>query len=183
MVRPRLSGVVRRAFVVAVAWLVLAGPATAASARGPLTERLRETLAEADRERDLGRLERAGRLYRDVRRASAALGDVNLPLARALDGLADVHRLSGRPDEAARDYLRSIELWESLLGPRQPRVAASLHNLGVVRLEQGRPDRAAVDLRRALAIWEATLGAISPEACNTRRLLERIDARDRTATD
>jgi tetratricopeptide (TPR) repeat protein len=183
MVRANPSEAARRAVAVALVWLALVGPATAASARGPLTERLRETLAEADRERDLGRLERADRLYREVRRASSALGDVNLPLARALDGLADVHRLSGRPDEAARDYLRSIELWESLLGPRQPRVAASLHNLAVARLEQGRPDLAAVDLRRALGIWEATLGASSPEACNTRRLLERIDARDRTATN
>ena len=81
-----------------------------------------------------------------------------------------------RPARAAELYLRSIELWEGLLGPRQPRLATSLHNLGAVYLALDRPDLARLHWRRALDIWEATLGPDSPEALNTRRLYRRIAA-------
>jgi len=85
-----------------------------------------------------------------------------------------VHRLEGRPARAVDLYLRSIEIWESVLGPGQPRLATSLHNLGVTYLALDRPDEAAPLWRRALAIWETTLGPDSPQARNTRSLYRRL---------
>jgi tetratricopeptide (TPR) repeat protein len=151
--------------------LAVAGVAAEASMEGGTLERLRRTLGEADRERDSGHLERAAALYRRARDEASGLGKANLPLARALDGLADVHRLSGRPTESAPLYLRSAAMWESLLGGDQPRLATTLHNLGLVYLAQGRSDLAAPRLRRALEIWGSTLGADSPQARNTARAL------------
>jgi tetratricopeptide (TPR) repeat protein len=162
-----------------LAVLALGGVPTDADSRGATLERLRATLNEAERELDDGRLARAGELYRQAREEAAGLGDANLPLARALDGLADVHRLAGRPADAAQLYLRSAALWERLLGERQPRLAITLHNLGVVYLAQDRPDLAAPQLRRAMGIWSETLGPTSPQALETERTLGRIEAQRR----
>jgi tetratricopeptide (TPR) repeat protein len=140
-------------------------------------------LNEAERELDDGHLVRAAALYRQAGDDAAGLGTANLPLARALDGLADVHRLAGRPADAAALYLRSAAMWETLLGSRQPRLAITLHNLGIVYLAQDRPDLAAPHLRRAVAIWEATLGPASPQALETGRALRRIEAPARTPGD
>jgi tetratricopeptide (TPR) repeat protein len=156
---------------VLVALLAVAGVAAEARTEGGSLERLRRTLTEAERARDGGDLERAADLYRRARDEASGLGKVNLPLARALDGLADVHRLSGRPAESAPLYLRAAAMWESLLGEGQPRLAVTLHNLGLVYLAEGRSDLATPRLRRALEIWESTLGADSPQARNTSRAL------------
>ena len=75
-------------------------------------------------------------------------------LARALDGLADVRRAQQDWSEAEGLYLRSAAMWESLLGPDQPRLATTLHNLGVVYLRQDKASEAEVALQRALALWE-----------------------------
>jgi len=164
-----------------VALLAFCGAPAAAESRGGTLERLRATLSEAQKELDSGHLARAAELYRQARDEASGLGGDSLPLARALDGLADVHRLAGRPADAAELYLRSAAMWESLLGKRQPRLATTLHNLGVVYVEQGRPDLAGPPLRRALEIWEATLGPASPQARETSRTLLRIEARNRPA--
>jgi tetratricopeptide (TPR) repeat protein len=172
---PRRRSVPHRLTAALLVLISSAGITAAALSRGPLTEKLRATLREAERELDGGRLSSAGALYREALAESAPLGETSLPRARALDGLADVERLSGRPAEAVALYARSIPLWERLLGRRQPRLATTLHNLGVAHLDQGRSDLAMPHLRRALEIWEASLGATSAEARNTRRLLERVD--------
>jgi tetratricopeptide (TPR) repeat protein len=142
---------------------------------GTTVERLRATLQAAQRGVEDGRYEEAGTLFRQAVHEATDLGPPdNLLLARAMDGLADVRRLSGRLDEAAELYLRSSRMWESLLGERQPRLATTLHNLAMVYVALGQPDRATPQLRRALAIWEATLGASSPQAANTRRALRQL---------
>jgi len=157
----------RRAF--AVLLVVVAGVA-AAGQRGAALERLRATLDEAQESLESGQLERAAVLFGQARDDSSALGPSNLPLARATDGLADVHRRTNRLREAATLYEQSAALWESLLGERQPRLATTLHNLGAVRLALERPDLAELPLQRALVIWEATLGPESEQARNTKRL-------------
>ncbi len=159
----------------AVVVLVLGG--TFVAGDGAALERWRAMLHDAERTVQEGRFEVAGRLFRQVADEAAGLGDPNLPLARAIDGLADVQRLGGRLDEAAELYLRSSRMWESLFGERQPRLATTLHNLAMVYVAQGDPDRATPQLRRALAIWEATLGAGSPQAANTRRALRQLSLR------
>ena len=113
-------------------------------------------------------------MFREAREDAASLGPASLPLARATDGLADVHRMQGRPGRAAELYRRSAALWISLLGPRQPRLATTLHNLAAVYEAQNRPELALPQLRRALEIWEATLGPDSPQARNTRRAYLRL---------
>jgi len=161
--------------VAAALALVLTCGAVDAASRGGLIERLRSSLAEADRERDDGHLEPAAALYRQVRDQATALGTTNLPLARAIDGLADVLRLAGRPAEAAPLYRHSARLWELLLGDRQPRLAVTLHHLGTVRLALGQPDLALPPLRRALGIWRETLGPDAPETRNTEKVLRAAE--------
>ena len=159
----------------AVAGLVAGG--TLVAGDGAALERWRATLHDAERGLEEGRLEEAGKLFRQVADEATGPGRPNLTLARAIDGLADVQRLSGRLDEAADLYVRSSRMWVSLLGERQPRLATTLHNLAMVYVAQGDPDRATPQLRRALAIWEATLGAGSPQAANTRRALRQLSLR------
>jgi tetratricopeptide (TPR) repeat protein len=163
--------------VILTGTLILAASGTVAQTRGRLLERLRSTLGEADRALSDGRLARAEELYSSAGDAASKLGPSNLPLARALDGLADVHRLAGRPARAAELYLRALEIWEPLLGPRQPRLATTLYNLGAVYVALERPDLAAQHLRRAIEIWEATLGPQSAEALNARRAYLRLERR------
>ena len=157
--------------LVIVALLVVGG---LVAGDGSAIERLRASLHEAQRGVEDGRYEEAGTLFRQALDEATRLGDPNLPLARAIDGLADVQRLTGRLDEAADLYLRSSRMWETLLGQQQPRLATTLHNLAMVYVALGQPDRATPQLRRALAIWEATLGASSPQAANTRRALRQL---------
>lgn len=166
-----------------LALLALGGVPTDAGSRGGTLERLRATLNEAERELDDGHLARAATLYRRAGEEASGLGGANLPLARALDGLADVHRLAGRPADAAELYVRSAAMWETLLGERQPRLAITLHNLGIVYLAQERGDLAAPYLRRALQIWEATLGPASPQALETGRALRRVEAQRRSSVE
>jgi len=160
-----------------LAVMVLLAGGSFVAADGASLERWRVALHAAERQVEEGRFEEAGKLFRQVIDGATSLGDPNLPLARAVDGLADVQRLSGRLDEAAGLYLRSSRMWEALLGKRQPRLATTLHNLGLVYVAQGHPDRATPPLRRALAIWEATLGAGSAQAANTRRALRQLSPR------
>ena len=169
-------GVSLRVALATTVLLAVTGTSAPAETRGRTVEGLRSGLALAERELQAGRLSHAATLYDEARVQALRLGSPNLPLARALDGLADVHRLENRPERAAELYLRSIEIWETIFGPRQPRLATSLHNLGVVCLALDRPDLARTHWLRALEIWEASLGHDSPEALNTRRLVQRLAA-------
>jgi len=137
----------------------------------------RERLDEAEAARRAGDPERAAGLYRDVIGAGEHAGDGTLLVARAVDGLADVLRETGRPDEAEPLYRRAALLWERLLGADQPRLAVSLHHLGLVLSALGRDDEARVELHRALTIWDAAgpPGASGAEA--TRSALRALDAR------
>jgi tetratricopeptide (TPR) repeat protein len=145
-----------------------------AEKRGPDVKRVRSLLDEAEAALAGRRLEDAAGLFQRALDIATTRRHPNLPLARAIDGLADVHRLQRRFVEAEKLYLRSVEMWAELLGEKQPRLAVTLHNLGVVCIELGRPADAEPHLGRALAIWEATLGPESPEALNTRRALARL---------
>lgn len=145
-----------------------------AERRGPDVKAVRSLLDEAESALAESRLEEAEDLFARAVELARDRNDSNLPLARAVDGLADVKRLQRRFAEAEKLYLRSTEMWVVLLGENQPRLATTLHNLGAVYIELGRPAEAEPHLSRALAIWEATLGPDSPEAANTRRALARL---------
>ena len=115
--------------------------------------------------------EQAEALYRDLLDEAARRESEGLLVARAADGLADIYRIEGRSAEAAELYRRAAEMWERLLGPRQPRLAVTLHNLGTVCLKLGESTEAEQHLNRALAIWEESYGIDSPQAENSRRAL------------
>jgi Tfp pilus assembly protein PilF len=112
--------------------------------------------------------------FRKVIEQAGAAVDEGLPVARAVDGLADLCREQGRLSEAALLYERSASMWEQLLGPMQPRLAITSHNLGTVYLSLGEFERAENRLRKALAIWEQMYGADSPQAENSRRALRAV---------
>jgi tetratricopeptide (TPR) repeat protein len=135
--------------------------------------RWRDSLEIAEHAADDGDLKVAEAHYREVIDDAEDPRQANVLLARALDGLADVRRAQQNWSEAEGLYLRSAEMWESLLGPDQPRLATTLHNLGVVYLHQDKAREAEVALQRALALWERALGQDSIEAENTRRIYDQ----------
>ena len=162
----------------ALALLLLLACPLRAGQRGQELERVRSSLRRAEQAVAEARYGQAAELYLQVRAGAAS--SPNLPLARALDGLADVRRLQGRLAEAAGLYREAAGLWASLLGPRQPRLAITLHNLGAVQLARGRPELARPQLERALEIWAAAYGAGSTQAEQTRRILEKAQRRRTT---
>jgi len=143
-------------------------------ARDPRIGELRARVERAESARGEGRLDEAETLYREVVAEIDASERPAMLLARAVDGLGDLCRVQQRFDEAEAYYLRAAELWEPLLGPRQPRLATTLHNLGLVYLEDGRLDAADAPLRRALAIWLSALGPDSDQAGLTRSAVRRV---------
>lgn len=169
-----------RTFVIVMLFAGLSSPpvepSTVAEAeeRGSDVKAVRSLLDDAESALADRRLDEAAALFRRAADIAQERGNRNLPLARAVDGLADVNRLQRRFAEAEKLYLRSMEMWIVLLGEEQPRLATTLHNLGAVYIELGRPAEAEPHLSRALTIWEATLGPDSPEATNTRRALARL---------
>lgn len=143
--------------------------------RGQDVDRLREQLASAEQALHDGQWAQAETLYADTVDQAERLSQSNLLLGRALDGLAEVRCLQGRGEEAVLLYLRAIKVWESILGPQQPRLAVSLHNLGAVYLQQGKLEEARTALERALAIWELSLGANSREAEEARKACRSLE--------
>lgn len=146
-------------------------------------DRWREQIAAAEQAANEGRSAEAEALYRAVLEQSAAIDDPGLLVARAVDGLADLCRRDDRSAEARELYLRSAEMWERLLGPRQPRLAITLHNLGVVETARGEYAAAEPHLLHALSIWEESYGADSAQAENTRRALRALQRRAADADD
>jgi tetratricopeptide (TPR) repeat protein len=118
----------------------------------------------------------AERRYREVIEQAAGVADEGLPVARAVDGLADLCRDRGQLSEAALLYERSAAMWERLLGPGQPRLAVTQHNLGAVYLSMGMLRQAEERFLRALAIWEEVYGQDSAQAENSRRALRVLAA-------
>lgn len=151
----------------------------ASQPRAALMESWRTKIAAAEQAAEAERDAEAERLYREVLDESGASDDAGLLAARAVDGLADLCRKQERLEEAQELYRRAAGLWESLLGPGQPRLAITLHNLGVVETARGEFIAAEGHLQRALEIWEESYGTESEQARNTRRaqrLLQRRSA-------
>lgn len=105
-----------------------------------------------------GRVEDAEGLLIRARREAERPGTAPMLLARSIEGLGDFYHRSGRTDDAEPLLAQSIELWEEILGPDQPRVGIPAHNLAVLYLERCRVEQALPLIRRALALWGSTLG-------------------------
>jgi Tfp pilus assembly protein PilF len=166
---------------IAIASTALAGQALPARSadRDVAVRAIRADLDAGTAALEAGDLRAAEPAFRAALEQARRAAGADLLVARAADGLADVHRESGRHAEAEPLYVEAAALWERALGADQPRLATTLHNLGVTRLHAGRAEDAGGPLRRALGIWERTLGPGSPEAAATRAALARLatDAR------
>lgn len=106
-----------------------------------------------------GRVEDAEGLLIDARREAERPGTAPMLLALSIESLGDFYHRSSRPDEAEPLLARSVQLWEEILGPDQPRVGIPVHNLAVLYLEACRVDEALPLIHRVLALWGSTLGA------------------------
>ena len=121
--------------------------------RGELFKDWRARLASAAESFAAGDDERAGELYRSVLEESRIRGENGILVARAADGLADLHRTRHRFELAAPLYERSAAMWTRLLGDSQPRRAVTLHNLGICYVELADWPAAEEVLLQALSVW------------------------------
>jgi len=142
--------------------------------RARLFDEWRNTLQAADSARSERRHTEAAASYRSVIESAEAAHPRHLLVARAIDGLADVHRTQRRWNDAAAGYARSSEMWADLLGADQPRRAVSLHHLGMVQMELEQLEPAKQSFAEARRIFAQAFGADSREALNTKRALERV---------
>jgi tetratricopeptide (TPR) repeat protein len=176
----RPCGVGRRAAVrllaLAAAWSTVTAVELPpeSRARAEQLDRWRAQIERARFEVAEGRADRGEVLFREVVEQADAQEENNLLLARAIDGLAEICSSQERFAEAAALYARAADMWERLLGPRQPRLATTLHNLGLVYRALERREEAEASLRRALAIWNETLGGESAEARTTRQAIDSL---------
>jgi len=154
-----------RGSVICLLALVLAVCATRASGAGSSAgdgawQAYMDAAALADVE---GRLEDAERSLLAALREVEKPGGARMRLAFNVEALAELYHRAGRRDDAEAFYLRSVELWEELLGPAQPRIGIPIHNLAVLNLEDCQVDEALPLIARVMKLWERTLRADHPD--------------------
>jgi tetratricopeptide (TPR) repeat protein len=92
-----------------------------------------------------------------------------LAVAHALNDLAVVYRVQDRTEDAARLYLRALEILRdpaqngARSGGPNPLLAVVLHNLGRLRTEQGHRKEGERLLREAIQRWEECWGPDHPD--------------------
>lgn len=91
----------------------------------------------------------------------------DLEIARSLNNMGNLLRLSGDVRQAEPIFERALEMREKKLGPGHPDVAQSLTGLAAARLDLGNRDEARALFERALAIREQALGPDSIEAAQS----------------
>jgi len=79
-------------------------------------------------------------------------------LANVLRKTADYLRAHAHFEQAEPLYLRSLSIWEQVLGPEYPAVAELLNRLAHLYAAQRKHAQAEPLYQRALCIWEQTLG-------------------------
>ncbi|MGB6300845.1 MAG: CHAT domain-containing tetratricopeptide repeat protein, partial [Rivularia sp. (in: cyanobacteria)] len=75
----------------------------------------------------------------------------------SLNNLAELYRLQGNYSKAEPLYLRSLAIWEKVLGYDHPDMASSLNNLATLYYSQGNYSKAEPFYLRSLAIREKVL--------------------------
>ncbi len=99
--------------------------------------------------------------------AEARYGPEDPALARALNNLAEAHRLSGRYAEAERLYKRALAIDERRVAMEPDAMATTLNNLALLYRARGRLEEAAGLFSRALALFEQALGPTHPNVAKT----------------
>lgn len=136
------------------------------SAQGPMSADLAFVLAgRAASNEESGRFDVAEALYRRALLIQDRKPTPDKARASLLNNLALLLWKTGKPDEGERLSLRSIEMFEGLLGPGHPVVADCLFDLASHYEGQGHDQKAESCYRRAVAIQEALLPGmqLSPE--------------------
>ena len=155
----------RLSMVSAVACAVACVVAVAGSppARGA-DEESWQTLVDAAVEAESeGRLEQAERMLLSARVEAERPGAARMLQALSIENLADFYYRSARPTDAESLYLQSLEIWQVILGPDQPRIGIPMHNLAVLYLDDCRVDEALPLVEGVLELWESTLGPDHPD--------------------
>lgn len=87
----------------------------------------------------------------------------SLPVANALNNLANVFMDQGQPERAVALYARSVSIGERLYGPEHVVVGAYVNNLANAKAGQGLLDEVWPLYERALSIFERTYGPEHPD--------------------
>ena len=136
------------------------------SSQGPMSADLAFVLeGRAASNEESGRFDVAEALYRRALLIQDRKPTPDRARASLLNNLALLLWKTGKPDEGERLSLRSIEMFEGLLGPGHPVVADCLFDLASHYEGQGHDQKAESCYRRAVAIQEARLPGmqLSPE--------------------
>ena len=122
--------------------------------------------AERAARRGAGELDEAARLFRqaialqEAVLAEAATPSRRVALGRTLDALADLLRVTGRPDDAEAAFRRAIPLLERAAAdqpgevPPRQELGAALDGLGILLKARGRADEARAAVARAVGVFE-----------------------------
>jgi tetratricopeptide (TPR) repeat protein len=99
---------------------------------------------------------KAERVFLEVVRLTTVGDGTAFLMANALHNLGQTHRDQHKYEEAEKEYRRSIEIAETLLGRSHPEVALTRSSLGVLYIRMGRLDEARDQLLASLQITEQT---------------------------
>jgi serine/threonine protein kinase len=108
---------------------------------------------------DLGQYQKAEGMHREaLAMYRKELGGENVPVADALDGVANAVWRQGRGSEAQALYRETLAMRRKLLGPEHPDIAHSLHSLANTLLGKPTLTEAEALYREALAMQRKLLG-------------------------
>jgi tetratricopeptide (TPR) repeat protein len=114
---------------------------------------------------------KAESLFLDALRARIEAGKTDFVMANALNDLAEAHREERKYADAEKEYQRSIEIMERVLGPSHPEVAIPYSNLGQLYVRMKRFGEAEDRFLRSLQITETTSPLIPPRIVRILHLL------------
>ena len=116
---------------------------------------------KAHRERNLADAER---LMAAALKHAEKFGEMDPRVAVCANSLGALYLAQGKYEEAQKDFLRAIKIYEKEYGQGHPYVASCLNNLGKTLAQQGQYEQAEKLYRRALTIIEAVYGETHPGA-------------------
>jgi tetratricopeptide (TPR) repeat protein len=95
--------------------------------------------------------------------ARRSSGDGSMEAAQMYANVAEVHRVSGRPDRALPLYRKARFIYETTLGRADTRVASILSQEGLILLNEGKITLAGQELERAVDLLRQTCPSCVPE--------------------
>lgn len=118
--------------------------------------------------------DRAEPLFERARQIHESRDDGHEDLALSLNNLGELYRSQGQHDRAEPLLRRALEFFESIHGPRHPRVAAALNNLAMLHHARGETEQATALFERALGIAEQIFGPDHPQVATALNNLAEV---------